>query len=207
MCVLLAATGWAERLSCRWELRFCVYPSCPAQPRGFGSRIPPRPGDESGHGRRPGARTGDNGGISAPPACPGCARSERNPPDCRKARGHPKICPLSSAFRCALPASPPGTARTCSAKDREAGNSRRRISHRLGAHGAHGWQSDAAPQAPGAEPRAGDRWGIVSLGSVPSCQDAGKGPRGEPRAGCTLRSAAGLGSGSASVMPKGSCTI
>lgn len=105
--------------------------SCPA-PRLWQPH-PSCPGDESGHGRRPGARTGDNGGISAPPACPGCARRERNPPDCRKARGHPKICPLSSAFRCALPASPPGTARTCSAKDREAGNSRRRISHRLGA--------------------------------------------------------------------------
>jgi len=92
-----------------------------------------------------------------------------NSPTAARHRVTPRICPLSSVFRCALPASPPGTAGTCSAKDGDARN-RRRISHPLGSAQpcARGWQSDDAPQVPGADPRVSDACGAVPPSAHPA---------------------------------------
>lgn len=131
--------------------------SCPAL-AGLATPYPSSPGDESGDGRRVGFLTKGYDGIAASPAAPLCTRCERKQPDCRRHGVTPGICPLSSAFRCSLPACPPGTARTCSAKDGDARNSGRWISHPLGSTQpcAHGWRSDDAPQVSGAALRVGD---------------------------------------------------
>lgn len=110
-------------------------------------------------GRRAGFLTKDYDGIAVPPPGPLHTQRERKEPSGRQAQGHPQICPLSSTFRCALPASPPGAARTCSAKDRDARNSRIRISHPLGSTE----QRDDAPQVPGTDSRVGDARGVVPI--------------------------------------------
>lgn len=210
MCVsfLLPSDGWRGWMSRRdGEVR-CAQPRAahcrghsPAQPRGFGSRIPPRLDMSQGmDGRRAGFLTKDDDGIAVPPSGPLHTQRERKEPDCRQAQGDPQICPLSSAFRCALPASPPGAAGTCSAKDRDARNSRRWISHPLGSTE----QGDDAPQVPGMDSRVG--------GCAPQHPEGQtwRGSQGDPRAGCTLRSAAGAGVClhlGAFFVSNGTCTI
>lgn len=169
-------------------MRFSVYqprPACcrghsPAQPCRFGSCVPPRLEMSQG-------MAGEQGFSQKTMMASWLLRPARsasgvngNSPTAARHRVTPGICPLSSAFRCALPASPPGTAGMCSAKDRDARNSRRRISHPLGSTQpcACGWQCDDAPQVPGAAPWVGDVCGAVPSNTRPASRRDLKGVAG-----------------------------